>query len=154
MLNIINGDLMKSKSDIIGHQVNCKGVMGSGVAKQIKENFYSAYLDYLTICDGNRIHSSSTDELLGTCQIAKCKNKFIANLFGQDSYGRGSVKTKEDQLFKALRTLHSYAKENNLSVSLPWKLGCDRGGGNWDKVLSFITELFNDEVMLTIYRLT
>ena len=31
MLKVIDGDLLDAKEDIIGHQVNCQGVMGSGV---------------------------------------------------------------------------------------------------------------------------
>lgn len=38
MIKIIQGDLLEAKENIIAHQVNCKGVMGSGVAKQIKQN--------------------------------------------------------------------------------------------------------------------
>ena len=30
------GNLLESTEDFIAHQVNCKGVMGAGVAKQIK----------------------------------------------------------------------------------------------------------------------
>lgn len=34
MIKIINGDLFKATDrDIILHQVNCKGVMGGGIAK-------------------------------------------------------------------------------------------------------------------------
>lgn len=34
-----NGDILKSKADIICQQVNCKGAMGAGLAKQIKEKY-------------------------------------------------------------------------------------------------------------------
>ena len=32
----IRGDLLESKADYICHQVDCMGVMGSGVALQVK----------------------------------------------------------------------------------------------------------------------
>ena len=35
MLKIIDGDIFASGADIIAHQTNCQGVMGSGVAKQV-----------------------------------------------------------------------------------------------------------------------
>ena len=37
MIYEVKKDLLTSEG-IIAHQVNCKGVMGAGVAKQIKEN--------------------------------------------------------------------------------------------------------------------
>ena len=37
MIKEVKGNLLKAKEFIIGHQVNCKGVMGAGVAKQIKQ---------------------------------------------------------------------------------------------------------------------
>lgn len=39
MIKVINGDLFTSKANFIVHQVNCQGVMGSGVAAQVAENF-------------------------------------------------------------------------------------------------------------------
>lgn len=37
MIKIIDGDLLASKTDIIAHQVNCKGAFNSGVARAIRE---------------------------------------------------------------------------------------------------------------------
>ena len=34
MIKIIDGDLLTSNTDIIAHQVNCKGAFNSGVEKQ------------------------------------------------------------------------------------------------------------------------
>lgn len=39
-VKIVNGDLLHATEDIIGQQVNCQGVMGSGVAKLMKERLY------------------------------------------------------------------------------------------------------------------
>ncbi|WP_396136111.1 hypothetical protein [Brevibacillus brevis] len=36
-VKIVNGDLLQATEDIIGHQVNCQCVMGSGVAKFERE---------------------------------------------------------------------------------------------------------------------
>ena len=46
MIKVVYGDLMQATEDIIVHQVNCKGVMGSGVAKQIKANFPEVFNEY------------------------------------------------------------------------------------------------------------
>ena len=38
MITEKRGDLLNAKENIIAHQVNCKGVMGAGIAKLIKNN--------------------------------------------------------------------------------------------------------------------
>lgn len=155
MIKIVNANLMEAKESIIGHQVNCKGVMGSGVALQVKTKFPEAFIAYKTLVD--RVKDSPFDTstlLLGGSQIVKCKNgKYIANLFGQDSYGTDRKNTSEEKLFEALTELYEFAKESNLTVALPWKLGCCRGGGNWEEVYGFLKELFKDDADLVIYKL-
>lgn len=36
MIKTIEGNILDAEEDIICHQVNCKGVMGAGLAKQSK----------------------------------------------------------------------------------------------------------------------
>jgi O-acetyl-ADP-ribose deacetylase (regulator of RNase III) len=38
MIKIVKGDLLSVNRGIIGHQVNCQGKMGSGVANKVKNN--------------------------------------------------------------------------------------------------------------------
>ena len=43
---IKEGNVFDSDADIICHQVNCQGVMGSGVAKEVRERFPNVYEQY------------------------------------------------------------------------------------------------------------
>ena len=45
MITYKNGDLLESNCNFICHQVNCQGVMGSGIAKQIRNLFPFVYED-------------------------------------------------------------------------------------------------------------
>lgn len=50
-LNFVNGDILKTNANIIVQSVNHQGVMGSGLAKQIKNKYpdcKSLYLQKLT----------------------------------------------------------------------------------------------------------
>ncbi len=42
-INYVNGDLFATDIKTIVHGCNAQGVMGSGVAKSIRENFPKAY---------------------------------------------------------------------------------------------------------------
>jgi O-acetyl-ADP-ribose deacetylase (regulator of RNase III) len=46
MIHYVKGNLLDSNCDYICHQVNCQGVMGSGIARQIRERYPVVYLYY------------------------------------------------------------------------------------------------------------
>lgn len=86
MVMIIHGNLLNTSAKYICHQVNCKGVMGSGVAKQIKFKWPQVFQQYKELCDK---HAGCTKELLGTVQGVRVDvNTTVVNIFGQDAYGR------------------------------------------------------------------
>lgn len=141
MIKVVYGDLMQATEDIIVHQVNCKGVMGSGVAKQIKANFPEVFNEYR-----GHAQSHDSDELLGTAQFvfSPSKNKIIANVFGQDSFGASRRRTFESALIWGLIKVKEFAEDNNMSVAMPYNIGCALGGGDWDTVYEGVQAVFND----------
>ncbi len=150
MVNYVTGDLFQASESIIGHQVNCQAVMGSGVAKQMKQLYPEVFSEYVRFCNQNK------GSLLGSCQIVELNhgtNKYVAHLFGQQTFGRDGRKyTNDDALRNALTQLYEFAKANQCSVALPYKIGCDRGGGDWNVILEMIQDIFTD-VDVTLYRL-
>lgn len=48
---ILNGDVFTAPFDAIAHQVNCRGVMNSGVAKTVRERYPEAFDAYKKLCD-------------------------------------------------------------------------------------------------------
>lgn len=147
MIKICNGDIFNCEENIIVHQVNCQGVMGLGVAKRIKQEYFEVYNKYKVVCS-----QFKSNELLGKCQIIKTKNKYICNLFGQEYYGRGSRVYTDYKAFKtALNSMKKYAKENGLSVALPYGIGCGLANGSWDIVYAIIEEVFED-YSCTLYK--
>lgn len=78
------GDVTSPKFGIIGHGVNCQGVMGSGVALTIRQKFPKAYEEYKKLCD----EAGDRHNLLGTTQIVKVAPMlYVANMFTQFSFG-------------------------------------------------------------------
>jgi O-acetyl-ADP-ribose deacetylase (regulator of RNase III) len=142
MINVLKGDLLNATEDIIAHQVNCQGVMGSGVAKAIKHKYPIAFNEYSKM---STFYKNIKHQLLGKCQIIAVGNgKYVANLFGQYNFGWSIKHTDYEALKEALTTLKVSAKDNSKSVALPYNIGCGLGGGNWGIVLSIIDDVFND----------
>lgn len=144
---MIEGNIFDCSQDIIVHQTNCQGVMGHGIALQVKQRYPEVFCAYFHYCKTNQ----ATD-ILGTSLICEADNgKYIANLFGQLNYGEG-LQTDYDKLRAALQEVHDFAKAKNLSVAIPYKIGCGLAHGDWNIVFDIINEVFYDDVEMEIYR--
>lgn len=140
MIKVFDGDLLKSGANFICHQVNCQGVMGSGIAKQIKEQFPNVYEQYKSI---------ASSKMLGSIQPVQINEvQYICNFFAQDNYGyNGKQYTNLEALRQCFEELKESLKDSNwedATIAMPWKIGCVRGGANWDEVYSIIDEVFTD----------
>ena len=150
-INIVNGNIFDTHCNIICHQVNCQGVMGHGIAKQVKEKYEGVFNEYKRYCDA---HADNREAMLGEALIVDVdygaavldwlvnkERKYIANIFGQLTYGTG-LRTNYKALVLGLEVVANFAKEHNLSVAVPYKIGCGLAGGDWNKVNILIEGVF------------
>lgn len=139
-IKFCNGDLLNSNANIIAHQVNARGVMGSGVALAVKTKYPEVFQSYRKFFEEGKLK-------LGKVDFAKTNDgKIVANMCGQDRYGRdGKQYTDYEALEKCFDKTARYMKEKNLdSIAFPFKLGCGLGGGDWNIVFAMIKEYFKD----------
>lgn len=142
MIKIIKGDVFDTNARIIAHQVNCQGVMESGVAKQVRERYPELYKRYVRY-----------PKVLGTVFIFDVHSlRKIANLYAQDQYGYdGKIYTDMEALRMCFQTLNDFAKEHKYTIAMPYKIACGLGGANWDEVYNMIEDIF--EVDVELWRL-
>lgn len=142
MIEHVKCNVFDSGADAILHQVNCHGVMGSGVAKQVRLKYPRVYSTYKKACAAKE---NSKKDLLGLAQVVSIGDgKSIVNLFAQENFGYdGTCYTDYD----ALRTCLTSVKSNfsGRFIALPHLMGCHRGGGDWEKVHQMIEEIFDDD---------
>lgn len=133
-MNIVKMDLLTIKRGIIAHQVNCLGVMGAGIALQIKRAYPKMYSHYKNYCN-------QVSDKLGTIFLYNhSENLRVANLFAQENI-RGPVDTDYAALEQCFDMLASYAQEEGLPVYLPYGIGCGLAGGDW-KIVSKLIEKY------------
>lgn len=146
-----DGNLLDAQTDVIAHQVNCQGVMGSGVAKQIRDKWPDIFIQY------SHYVELYEKDCLGSCQMVQInKSQFIANLFGQRYYGRENLRyTSYDGIYDALAKLQVYMSTRSCkSVAFPYKMSSDRGGADWDIILAMIKSVFKDtDITIEIWEL-
>lgn len=165
MIRVVDGDIFHRDADAILHQVNCQGVMGSGVAKQVREKFPTVFKYYKARCDEDKRFKEQSgsvkSSLLGLAQVCykedypvdDVKDKqVIINLFAQDRYGYdGNCYTDYEALRKCLKTVNK--QFSGKRVAIPYLMACHRGGGDWKTVYQMIVDELAD-CDVTLYRYT
>ena len=94
-VEIIYGNLLESNANLICHQVNCLGVMGSGVALQIKNKWPIVFAEYRNLWEK---YKNNIPYLLGMAQKVYLKEEsefnqdpmYVINMFAQINYGKNS----------------------------------------------------------------
>lgn len=154
MKTIVGDILTPNNTDrvvIICHQVNCKGVMGAGLALQIKNKFPMVYKHYKDKClqIENGIGGLGDVQF---CSVLSENGYIIANIFGQYDYGRGRCHTDYNALKKAFNTIALAFP--NFTIRIPYKIGCGLGGGDWSVVSQIIQSTLVDAgVEVEIWRI-
>lgn len=135
-MEFINQDVTNVDVGIVAHGVNCQRVMGSGVAKAIKERWPAVYDAYMNNPYGKGV------ELIGTAQIVKIDQLlYVANCYTQVHYGRDNKQYASlDAVRFSLTRVFEFATEKHLPLYLP-RIGCGLGGLQWDDVRQIIEEL-------------
>lgn len=149
MINEVVKDITTVDDGLVLHGVNCRGVMGSGVAKAIRDKWPIVYERYKKL--------PSSPDLLATTQIlCVAEGLHVANCFTQVDYGSDGGRYADLNAVNAcLRTCFSFADLLDLHLRMP-KIGCGLGGLKWDtEVLPVVESHVNEypSVEVTLYTL-
>ena len=161
MIKYVTADMLDfsvDMPDMIIHQTNCEGRMGGGVAKTIKEKFPQVYVEYLEFLAQRRFNGENN--LLGqvletNVRIGDNIVKFV-DVFAQNSCSE-NASLYPDGRFTSYDALHDgllYVRDHiverlyekrcrPIKVWMPAKIGCVKGGANFDVVTAIIKSVFD-----------
>ena len=133
MSKVIEENILDIKKGIIVHQVNCRGVMGAGLAKQIKRKWPKVFNDYYSFC------RQPAQKLIGEVLVTPITSELsVASLFGQDNFGRqkDKVYTSYPAHAGAWNRLgaHAFAKRFMSYVYAPFYIGAGLANGDWKEI--------------------
>ena len=133
-LKVINGNILNIREGIICHQVNCKGVMGAGLALQIKNKWPEAYDAYMTAYREDHWRPGEILPVLVSDDLC------ILHMAGQSEYGRepGKVYTNYMALATCMAKANDFAKAVDKPLYVPYGMGCGFAGGDWKNVSDMI----------------
>lgn len=143
-----DGDLLSVTRGIIVHGCNCRGVMGSGVAAQIRTRWPDVYRAYkfhesavgLRLGDVNFVAHTSKDKLTVRQHVHTLSEQLptdvvVANAMTQQDFGRepARVYVSYDAISATFSRIALVARALRLPVHFPL-IGCGLAGGSWDEV--------------------
>lgn len=125
-MDTIYGNIVTGAYDIFCHQVNCRRVMSSGVAKQIRDKYPEVFQAY-----------ARKIPVLGDILPVSCfDGRICVNLYAQDGYGRDKQYTDYQAFQKCLDSLVDFlaTQRQDAVVAFPYNIGCGLAGGDWSVV--------------------
>lgn len=153
IVQLINKNLLETEHQFIVHGCNCAGVMGSGVAKAIREKYPKAYDDYVEFIDDQIFFYRGIPggNLLGSVNYSLQDDGItIVNALTQDSYGKDGKKyVSYDAIDQAFRDINAKLPRGS-SVAIPM-IGAGLGGGNWKIIQTIIDEVTPDLEIYVYY---
>ena len=132
------GDLFQASENIIIHGCNAQGVMGAGIAKQLKLIYPQAYQDYRNTFNLKGL-------TMGSVVWVDCGKKLIGNAIIQTYYGRrkGVVYCSYSAIKQCVVNVNHLVSQsywNNLlgnAVAMP-KIGAGLAEGDWEIIARII----------------
>ena len=139
------GNILDAKGLII-QGVNCQGVMGSGVARDIRAKWPKVYDEYYHFVNS---YTGTKSQLLGSVQLVMVESDVVvANLFSQEHFGKDGRKyISYEAIHKGFTQIADMFKHENgisltsLVVNYP-TLGAGFGGGEWSIISQIIDSAF------------
>ena len=126
------GDLFSVTEGIIAHGCNAQGVMGSGVARIVRERYPDVYTRYVSYHNKYKLE-------LGEVQVVQVYDYsclYIANMITQEFYGRNKREVSYDAINECFAKLMT-RNMRGLTINIP-KIGAGLGGGDWNIIEAII----------------
>lgn len=136
MIELAQGDILKTDAEALVNTVNCVGIMGRGIALQFRNAFPENFKAYKTACDAGQVKPGT----MFIHDLNRISNpRFIIN-FPTKRHWKSHSRIEDIQL--GLKDLITVVQQHQIrSIAIP-PLGCGLGGLNWQEVHPLITQAF------------
>jgi len=116
--------------------------MGAGLALAIRNKWPIVYQDYMAAY-------RNTQLVLGAVimSVINPNSLFVANLCGQDRYGRDKRYTDYNAVSQCLSKLANFGRED-LPIYIPKCMGSSLAGGNWHIVNALIEKILPNAIIV------
>lgn len=149
MIEYRTGDLLaQTDLDILTAVDNCFCTMGSGIARSIREKWPQVYVENKKTQSGDRNKLGSL--LVSPIVLDNGRRAIYAGVFGQFSFGSEGRYVDYEAVYQGFEAIRDMARERSANgeytvIGLPYKMGCDRAGGDFRIIETMLRVLFENE---------
>lgn len=135
-------NIVRAREGVVVHGCNAQGVMGSGVAKQLRAKYPEIFFDYIL---GLEVYTTQKLSPLGELIVVPVsKTLKVVNAITQEFYGRDG---KQYVSYVALEI--AFAKiasrfDSATPIHIPYLIGAGLGGGDEKTILEIIDRNLKD----------
>lgn len=138
MIRFTKGNIFTSDTEAIVNPVNCVGVMGKGLALELKKRFPDNFEEYKKACEAKLL---SPGKMLTYEASKDTSPRYVINFPTKDHWRQAS---KLVYVESGLISLRDEIKRLGIkSIALP-ALGCGLGGLDWELVKPAIEIILDD----------
>lgn len=143
VITFLKGDLFASKAQTLVNTVNCRGVMGKGIALEFKKRFPGLFQFYVNAYLSGEVK-------IGSVTIWKGPERWVLNFPTKDDWRKPS---NYEFIEKGLVDLRGKMVGWEItSLAIP-ALGCGLGSLDWNKVKPMIEIYLGDlEINVEVYE--
>lgn len=143
-------DLCSINEGIIVHGCNAQGVMGAGIALQLKTKYPVVFIKYIDAL--KKINRNERERIVGNVIWVRIHSKLlVANGITQLYYGRAP--NRQYVSYDAIRSVFRYVSNKAIEQNMPiyfHKIGATLGGGDWSVIRKIIEETVDSRVSMTL----
>ena len=137
-MEVIKGNVFDAflyPNSCVVHGCNAQGVMGSGVARVVRNDFPAAYYEYV------RRHEEVGLKLGEIIPVSVLPGRYVINAITQEFYGGPPTRYVDyDAVRTAFKSTKAFAKQWGIeSINYPM-IGAGLGGGDWSVLSKIIDE--------------
>lgn len=153
MIQYVKGDLFTTTDPVIAHGCNAQRVMGSGVARIVRETYPDVYEAYLAFIQNYHNYGSDPLGRINPVITAANPELTIINAITQNKFGGSGVRwVSYDAIDSCFNEIGLYMRMSGLAnLSIP-KIGAGLGGGDWDIIESIINAHTKD-INVTVWTI-
>jgi len=147
MIHEIHGNALDVKKGIIVHGCNCQGIMGGGIALEVKKRYPQAYEVYRGLYERLGLTLGEVQPVMVDLDLDT--PKIIVNAMTQDKIGTHRRQVNYDAVAACFEQVAAWAEVYKhtygpLDIIFP-AIGAGLGGGNWNIIRTIIDETIPDD---------
>lgn len=146
MIKYVHGNLLESDANVLVNTVNCRGIMGAGIAKQFKQKFPEMFQEYKLACRRDKLQCGG--DIWSYTFIEMFELKTILCIATKENW---MFPSKIEWVERGLQNFVKWADRCAIKTAAFPKLGCNNGKLNWENEVKPLMEKYLEPIETICY---